>query len=59
MRLCHLVEAGTRLLGNAGPLPEESVRRTEATLHAQALLTFFRASVDVLGFWAVLGAGMG
>ena len=46
------------MLGNAGPLPEESVRRTEATLDAQALLTFFRASVDVLGFWAVLGAGM-
>ena len=47
------------MLGDASPLPEESVRRTKATLDAQALLTFFRASVDVLGFWAVLGAGMG
>ena len=47
------------MLGNASPLPEESVCRTEATLDAEALLTFFRASVDVLGFWAVLGAGMG
>ena len=47
------------MLGNASPVPEESVCRTEATLDAEALLTFFRASVDVLGFWAVLGAGMG
>ena len=43
------------MLGNTGPLPEESVCRTKATFHAQALLTFFRASVNVLGLWAILG----
>ena len=58
-RLCHLVEAGARLLWNASPLPEESVRRTEATFHAEALLTFFRASVDVLGLRAILGGVLG
>ena len=46
------------MLGDASPLPEESVCRTEATLDAEALLTFFRASVDILGLWAVLG-GLG
>ena len=53
------MEAGTRLLGNAGPLPEESVRRTKASFHAQALLTFLRASVDILGLRAILGGWLG